>query len=83
MFYLTVEGQLTATPIRVDSTFDAGNSTVVLTQTYYAFADTRRGTYDVSPDGKRFLSELDGQQHWWPAADEGRRTAKNTGLDAI
>ena len=61
LFYVTPTGQLTAVPIETDP-FAPGNPEVVLERSYLS----RPGgiavgrTYDVSPDGKRFLMIKDG-----------------------
>jgi len=52
---------LTAVPTETEGSFTFGNPEVVFEQTYYY----RRGpylgrTYDVSPDGKRFLMIKEG-----------------------
>ena len=56
LFYLSLGGQLTAVPFDTNP-FAIGNPDVVFATTYLSYAggfSTGR-TYDVSPDGKRFL----------------------------
>ena len=54
LFYWSLSGQLTAVPIEAEGCFTFGNPEVVFEQTY--FGNTFLGrTYDISPDGKRFL----------------------------
>jgi serine/threonine-protein kinase len=55
LFYLDAQDKLTGVPVQTTaSTFSAGNPTKLLETAYFAGAPTGR-TYDVSPDGKRFL----------------------------
>jgi serine/threonine-protein kinase len=54
LFYLDTSGTLMVVPVRTSgATFSSGNATKVF-DTQYATPDRSR-TYDVSPDGKRFL----------------------------
>jgi serine/threonine-protein kinase len=54
LFYLDAKGVMTAVPVETDATtFSAGNPTTVL-ETSYA-TPQNGGSYDVSPDGRRFL----------------------------
>ncbi len=56
LFYLSLSGQLTAVPIRPNPSFNPGNPEVVLEQAYWFRAGKFVGrTYDISPDGTRFL----------------------------
>jgi serine/threonine-protein kinase len=55
LFYLDRVGRLIAVPVQTDTpTFSAGKAVVVLDTPYFAQATGGR-SYDVSPDGKRFL----------------------------
>ena len=59
LFYLSSDGRLMAVPVATDP-FAPGNPEVVFEQTYIASGGAGGGigvgrTYDVSPDGKRFL----------------------------
>ncbi len=54
LFYLDVNNQLTAVPVQTTgSTFSAGNPVKLFEGRYYTGSNLR--TYDVSPDGQRFL----------------------------
>ena len=53
LFYLDANNLMTAVPVQTSSTFGAGNPAKVLTTAPWVGAAHR--TYDVSPDGKRFL----------------------------
>ena len=55
LFYLSLGGQLTAVPIEADGSFTFGNPEVVFEETYFIGSPFRGRTYDISPDGKRFL----------------------------
>ena len=56
LFYLSLGGQLTAVPTETDDSFTFGNPEVVFEETYYFKGRPFVGrTYDISPDGKRFL----------------------------
>ena len=56
LFYLSLGGQLTAVPTETDGSFTFGNPEVVFEETYYFRGGSFLGrTYDISPDGKRFL----------------------------
>jgi len=55
LFYLSPDGQLTGVPVRTDPSFTFGNPEVVFAETYFAAARRSGRTYDISPDGKRFL----------------------------
>ncbi len=64
LFYRSSSGQLTAVQIQEDSNFTFGNPEVVFKETSF-FGGFRGGgglgrTYDVSPDGKRFLMIKEG-----------------------
>jgi len=59
LFYLSPGGQLMGVPVETDA-FAAGNPEVVLEVAYVGSSGIRGGvsfgrTYDISPDGKRFL----------------------------
>jgi serine/threonine-protein kinase len=61
LFYLSLGGQLTAVPIEADGGFTFGNPEVVFEKTYYFRGGPFLGrTYDISPDGKRFLMIKEG-----------------------
>ena len=61
LFYLSLGGQLTAVPIEVDGSFTFGNPEVVFEETYFFRSGPILGrTYDISPDGKRFLMIKEG-----------------------
>jgi len=61
LFYLSLGGQLTAVPIEADASFTFGNPKVVFAETYYFRGLPFLGrTYDISPDGKRFLMIKEG-----------------------
>jgi serine/threonine-protein kinase len=53
LFYLAPSGRLTVVPVQTDPSFTAGSAEVLLAEPYYAGAMGR--TYDISPDGRRFL----------------------------
>ena len=56
LFYLGPGGPLTAVSVRTDPSFDFGNPEVVFEESYFdAFAGVGGRTYDVSPNGERFL----------------------------
>ena len=61
MFYLDSGGQLTAVSVRIDPSLDFGNAEVVLEESYLSAAPGATGrTYDVSPNGERFLRIKEG-----------------------
>ncbi len=60
LFYLSLGGQLTAVPTEADGSFTFGNPEVVFEQTYFIGSPFRGRTYDISPDGKRFLMIKEG-----------------------
>ena len=61
LFYLSLGGQLTAVPTEADGSFTFGNPEVVFEETYYFRGPPFLGrTYDISPDGKRFLMIKEG-----------------------
>ena len=61
LFYLSSSRQLTAVAIRANPSFTPGNPEVVFQETYYSGGAGAVGrTYDVSPDGKRFLMIKEG-----------------------
>ena len=61
LFYLSLIGQLTSVPIEADGSFTFGNPEVVFEETYLFRGRTGLGrTYDISPDGKRFLMIKEG-----------------------
>ena len=53
LFYYIPPGRVMAVPVRPGATFTAGKPQVVVDGQYWAGPSIR--TYDVSPDGKRFL----------------------------
>jgi serine/threonine-protein kinase len=53
LFYFLQPGRIMAVPIQTGTTFSAGNPVEVVKGQFIAPQDGR--TYDVSPDGKRFL----------------------------
>jgi serine/threonine-protein kinase len=57
LFFIGLDGILMSAPVRADATLRIGIPTRVLAQPYYnGFGLLERpGTYDVSPDGQRFL----------------------------
>jgi serine/threonine-protein kinase len=57
LFYLDPGGRLLAVPVRLDPSFNFGNPEIVFEESYYA--STGR-TYDVHPDGERFLMIKEG-----------------------
>ena len=61
LFYLDSGGQLTAVSVRIDPSLDFGNAEVVLEESYLSAAPGATGrTYDVSPNGERFLRIKEG-----------------------
>ncbi len=58
LFYLNPGGRLMAVSVRTDPSLDFGNPDIVFEQTYYSTFAGR--TYDVSPDGERFLMIKEG-----------------------
>ncbi len=54
LFYLAPDGKLMAVPIRPGPGFTRGNAAVVVDRAYFAGVGLGR-SYDVSPDGTRFL----------------------------
>ena len=53
LFYLAADGKLMAVPVQSGATYSAGTPQVVVNT---AYLNPQLGrTYDVSPDGKRFL----------------------------
>jgi serine/threonine-protein kinase len=55
LFYISEpQGRLMSVPVRLGDRFDAGNPTVVVNNSLFRSAPQR--TYDVSPDGRRFLT---------------------------
>ena len=60
LFYWSLSGQLTAVPIEAEGSFTFGNPEVVFEQTYLIGNRFRGRTYDISPDGKRFLMIKEG-----------------------
>ena len=55
LFYLDAVGRLTAVSIRIDPSFDFGNPEVVIDKLTSVLSGAPGRTYDVSPDGERFL----------------------------
>jgi serine/threonine-protein kinase len=57
LFYTALDGSLMSVPVQSGATFTAGTPTKLFEGTYYAGRGvlSRGGTYDVSPDGQRFL----------------------------
>ena len=55
LFYRAPDGKLMAVPIRPGPGFTRGNAVVVVDRAYFAGAGALGRTYDVSPDGTRFL----------------------------
>ena len=53
LFYLAADGKLMAVPVQSGATYSAGTPQVVVNAAYLNPYNGR--TYDVSPDGKRFL----------------------------
>jgi serine/threonine-protein kinase len=60
LFYLVEPGRLMAVPIQPGSTFAAGNPQVVFEGQYGPPLQRNGRTYDVSPDGQRFLMIKEG-----------------------
>ena len=52
LFYMSQGGQLTAVPVETEGAFSYGNPEVVFEASYVTGFGA---TYDISPDGKRFL----------------------------
>ena len=56
LFYLAPQGELMARPVRTEPNFTFGNAEMLLQgRIYVRGGDTPGRTYDISPDGKRFL----------------------------
>ena len=57
LFYTALDGTLIGVPVGAGPTFTTGQPTRILDKPYYAGLGTlsRGGTYDVAPDGQRFL----------------------------
>ena len=53
LFYVTLEGQVMSVPVQTDAGFAFGNAELVVERGYHWGLFGR--TYDVSPDGERFL----------------------------
>ena len=61
LFYLSLEGRLTAVPIDAEGGFNHGNPEVIFQKTYFFTGPQFLGrTYDISPDGNRFLMIAEG-----------------------
>jgi len=61
LFYLDSSGRLMSVPVRIEeASFDFGNLEVVMEQPYFASTGPPGRTYDVSPDGTRFLMFKEG-----------------------
>ncbi len=60
LFYRDPDGRLMAVPIQAGASFAAGNPVVII-ERRYAGSPLPGRTYDVSPDGKRFLMIKDAQ----------------------
>jgi serine/threonine-protein kinase len=53
LFYLDDEGRLTSVPVQTNGTFSTGTAKLLLETRYFSAVQFR--SYDVSPDGRRFL----------------------------
>ena len=61
LFYVASGGQLMAVSVQTDPTFAVGNAEVALEGLYFAPSGGFPGrTYDISPDGQRFLMIKEG-----------------------
>ncbi len=60
LFYLDRGRRLTAVSVRIDPSLDFGNPEVVLEESPAVFPSAPGRTYDVSPDGERFLMIKEG-----------------------
>lgn len=61
LFYLGLDGLLMRAEVTLGDAFNAGRPERVLDRTYfYGLGMSQGGTYDVSPDGRRFLMVKDG-----------------------
>ena len=60
LFYRSASRQLTAVPIEADGSFNHGNPEIVFEEPYYAPDGLEGRTYNISPDGKRFLMIKEG-----------------------
>jgi hypothetical protein len=61
LFYLAPDGKMMAVPVKAGATFEAGTpETLFQTRTYgLALSATYSQQYDVTPDGQRFLLNVD------------------------
>ena len=73
LFYMSSDGQLVVVPVRTRPSLELGTPVSLFMSGEMA----KRGDYDVSPDGKRFIAVVPGAetpvaviQHWTP--DDGR-----------
>jgi eukaryotic-like serine/threonine-protein kinase len=62
LIYVGPDGKLMSVAIQPGSAFTFGNATVVLDGNQYFIANTIGRTFDISPDGRRFLFVTSGPQ---------------------
>ena len=64
LFYVTLEGTLVSVPVKSGPAWNAGTPAPVIAADSYKGSGTTARTYDVAPDGKRFLliKEADDRQ---------------------
>jgi serine/threonine-protein kinase len=60
LFYLSPGGPLMAVSVQTDTNFVAGTAEVILEGAYYGSTAPSGRTYDISPDGTRFLMIKEG-----------------------
>ena len=60
LFYLSPDGPLMRVPVQTDANFVAGNAEVSFEEAYYGAGGPPGRTYDISPDGTRFLMIKEG-----------------------
>ena len=79
LFYTAVDGALMRVPVQPGATFVAGTPTPLFTRRYYNGLGLleRPGTYDVAPDGQRFLVLKQGDGPDQPAAPATVVVVKN------
>ena len=74
LFYLAPSGALMSVPVERGTTWTAGTPTRLIDAQYYVGVGTNVArTYDVSPDGKRFLMIKEGAAPTKPHAGQHRR----------
>ena len=55
LFYLAYRGELMKVRVQTERSFEHGNAELLLPGNYYVSPTTPNRTYDISPDGERFL----------------------------